>query len=392
MWTWADVCWYCGPTVGIRDHPIRSIPIVPSSAFGMLNNWWPRDQRPHQFDRVRSACGYLGKNWNDLWMALRPSIQAKLRTIPHSFAPVPDRSTSRLNPRPHDRPFEYEPAYFDFPWHLLTHGGIPLAQYTVKAGRTTLASTEPVKPDWTFEASEQEWRRAWHCVGKFFTSSACRSDLVLSMHCRVWLAQQPRGARHAEAILDPHALEPELVVEQGPLPLDREGDPDIEEDDKPRAGDVNLCMSGCEGIRDSAAHGYVLCPTVQDFWTACLPILASLVGHRRPPPLDVRSIVLGRPGLPMPRALRSRLLLWRAAVTHRIARHRHSAIATGLRANRRGCLPEFDAALPEVRRDIADWLLTKFTSLPEAARVPFLATYGEGGSFWKANGPFFCLV
>lgn len=384
---WGDVLWYNPNEKGKLMHPYScadSYPLVPPSPSGVKNNYVPSRGHPDTYELFSGAAGRLVKqHWIDMWRVMHPTAKKKLLDITKWFRRHPDKSKSVKNPMPHDQPFDIDTVGLPFPWHIATLAGKPLQEYTVKHARTFLAPGNVIVPDWQLGTTDQ-WKQVWlwHTQEPLLTSQA-QSDVFLFLHRRPWLAQKPRGDRR---LADYEALNDDALAPRFRLHQDRDNR-QVEADLEPvndayeteHVFGVATCML-CDGPKDSARHGFIDCPAVQEgVWKQIMGTLRRFLAPRAVP-TDAESIVLGWPTLPMPKALRARLLLWRDLAIHLLSRRRHEAIALGLQNDHRPQL-SLDGFFNEHAALLVSTIATAYHGLKESKRADFQQQWLDGGTF-----------
>lgn len=314
LWVWGDILWYNPGEKGKDRHPCAipaSFPLVPPSPAGVKNNYVPSRGHPDTYPMFSEAAGpLLAPHWCGVWVKLHPTVSYKLREISKFYRRHPDHSKSAKNPRPHDVPFDIDTIGLPFPWRIATLAGKPLREYTVKNARSFQAPSKIVKPDWAFEANENDWRQVWFWqTTPNLLTSAAQSDVFLFLQRRTWLAQKPQNQRR----LASYATLDDLTLAQREdfFNTPRRESVNITEETlvEPTTTDsyeiehvfgVTECML-CAGPKDLAAHGFIECPDAQRAWKAITPTLRKLVNGPGVP-LDTRSIVLGWPQIKCPTA------------------------------------------------------------------------------------------
>lgn len=381
--TWADILWFNDLAAGRqREHPhSTSAPLVPPSASGVKTNYVTRTGWPSTYLPFSRASGLvLHKQWNQMWETIPSALKRKLYTLPRHYQIHPDLSDSRLNPRPHDRPFDIDTNSLHFPWRFATLAGVPLGAYTVRQARVFLAPTEPIVPDWSFASTSDDWKMVWRRFNEAsLLSTEALSDVYLFLHRRPWLAQKPRTS-----LLIPPAEEDTTDT------ADHQPQTDAADAfHNQYTHGVTRCMVCMDDVfKDSAAHGYVECPAVQEkVWVACQPVLRQLLGlHNNDNfPTDLRSIVFSwRHGTQHSRAVTARVCLWRNTIIHLLARRRHEAIVEGLNTNHAPTL-SLDQFASQATTKIVSLIMLGYTQATD--KPAFLRKWVVHGLLFQVVGP-----
>lgn len=399
---WGDILWYNPGNMGKVPHPyaiLDSHPLVPPSPSGCKNNYVATRGHPDNFAQFSEAAGrLLSPNWAEMWKHLHPTVRQKLRRMAYSYSIHPDHSTSVKNPRPHDRPFVIDTVGLPFPWRIATLADKPLAEYTVKHARAFQAPDKIIMPDWDFTASEAEWRQVWEWqTQENILTSEAQSDVFLFLQRRPWLAQKPRADRRlpSYATLDDQTLAPrtQMFVGARREPAD-DTEPEPEEEPTPDSYEIEHvygvaeCML-CAGPKDSAAHGFIECEHAKAMWKAIMPTLRKMVKGRGVP-IDTRNVVLGWPGLKMPKPLRARLLLWRDLTIHLLVKRRKEAIADGLKNDHKPRLDLAGLAIEHVAI-VTKTISDAYDKCDTAKRPAFAKRWLDNGIFLRELNGRLCF-
>ncbi|SAM83594.1 related to Retrovirus-related POL polyprotein [Ustilago bromivora] len=261
---WGDLLWYNPNERGKIDHPYvctNAYPLVPPSPAGCKNNYIASQGHPATYELFSTAAGrLLARHWVDMWDKLHPTVCSKLLDTSKIFAIHPNHAKSKKNLCPHDCLFNIDTIGLPFPWHLVTLAEKPIAAYTVKHARTFLSSSNVIKPQWPFEATDTQWWQVWEWYNhaSLLTSEAL-SDVFLFLHSWPWLAQKPRGDRrltnHNILNNDPIALR--TLAHQADT-----SEAIIDTYREEHVFRVSSCML-CNDPKDSTIHGFIKCDYAQ---------------------------------------------------------------------------------------------------------------------------------
>jgi hypothetical protein len=238
----ADVLWYRGYEDGgydaWRKWCFYSLPITPPSPRGIDFNYRRSRLGPANPRVFKLAAGTLKKShWNAFWRNMHPRARELLTAAVISYGPHDDRAGTHRGVRSHDRPLRHlDAAHYLFPWRFATFAGVPLAEYTVRKGRTFLAEAgarTAIVPDWDLKGAAgtaDVWQRTWTSSRALPVSPAALSDLWVFLHRRCWLSQiHLRRANYADRVEHDDEDDDALLLPETADEDDASSDIDVQE-------------------------------------------------------------------------------------------------------------------------------------------------------------------